>query len=712
MRGPIFLGTAAGFVLKSFELDAGSNVLAWSGDDGSSGTIQLLDVTDIILPQKNAGLRIHLQMNDGTTEKLIVDSYEARQQWTHDIQRICRENWSNLQAVALSVRFGYSTCFVQFCSEWFKSFHGDGSLCALDVAKFMQAISSEKAYVTVGVNVFLDHYVPRSAFSAGAASRSLPVVPIEGVFECVSELCELGYYGIAELCSLKVVNIMSLEKAVESLCGSYCGVSEGAASWLGHLLNVREAIRLSYEESISAAVGSDLLLPLLVKLLKEHSVATGSMLSVFVVFVVLECLQAAFMHATSACCSHGQLLATVARLSLCDAFYSSCALDIMSLCIVDSARSRMKALKALSFAAQASDKTLSSALVDCLLCGVDACTISVLMFSISLLKSASTATELGSFAHLLCHGGLRTAAQSARDSSSNPDVLHQLALFDECISKIPAGLISISHSLKVSLNVDNTTSCVSSSSATTCGVLVQSLTSRLDKVSTDSVKMLEEHLTLWLKLKHENYFSTFCIVNKVLDHVVRGEPIPSEVLSALKALHTEAGGGNRSGNRSQSVSESDSVIQSVVDSFWEMGSSVFGSNADADESMLKRVVEHEKLKRDHAAALQEIKFLRESIGVNLSFGKGTVMADSTHALSHGSNSQASSTHMTLTPTKPLRSAPGNTPHMPSLLKAPVETQLGLTRSSADTTDRKEEIRLKSLALQVPHIESTQLVQFF
>jgi hypothetical protein len=696
MRGPVFLRTAAGFVLKSFELDAGSSVLSWSGDDGSSGTIDLLSVVDILLPEKNAGLRIHLAMTDGTTEKLIVDSNQAREQWTLEIQNVCRENWSNIEVAAVATRFDFSTCFVHFCSVWFKSFHGDGSITFLDAAKFMEDICTAKAHVSIGLSAFRDRHM--SSSSRAAAASATERVPMERVFEWVSELCELGYYGIAELCSLQVAVVSSVEDAVEALHDSCSSTSNENASWLGNLLNLREAFRHSDEESIAAAAASGILFSSLAQLLKEHCSVTGSMLSVFVVEVALDCLQIAFSVATSACCSHGQALALVARLSICGSFYCSSALDIMSLGVLDSVQTRMKTMKALSAAADASGKSISSALVDCLLSGMDCCVISVFTFCVSLLKSASSLSETESFLQLLCQAGLVAAAESIRDSNSNTDVLYQLSLFDDCMSKISTYSAQTSRSDpggNISISVAN--------GATTCSALLHSLLPRLEKTETECVRMLEEQLTLWLKLKQENYFPTFSILNKLLEHIVQGECIPAETVSALKALHAKSASGNRSDNRGQSSLERDpSVIQSVVDSFWELGSSVFGSDADADERMLKSAVEFEKLKREHAAALQEIKLLRQSIGVH-DAGSG-ITPRSTENISLESNFKSSPAPPPLAPTTlshppppPPPPAPGKAPPPPPPPKAP-----GAARSSTvvSVPAQSKEILLKPVLLQV------------
>ncbi len=710
MRGPVFLKTAAGFVLKSFELDAGSSVLSWSGDDASSGSIDLMDVTNIILPDKNAGLRIHLVMKNGTTEKLIAGSSEARQQWTHDFRSICRENWSSIEIASIASRFDFSSFFVEFCCLWFKSFHGDGSLSAFDVEKIMETISSHSAYVSVGVNAFLDHHVPRSA------SKSALLVPINGVFDWVCELCELGHYGIVDLCQLQAVNASSLEDAIGAFHHSCSSAPDGDVVRLRHLLNVREACRLSDEASIAAASGSGLLFSSLVHILKQHSAVSGSMLSVFLVVVALDCLQFVFTAATSASCGHGQLLAIVARISMCSAFYSSSALGIMSLCVLDSAQTRTRTLKALSAAAEASGRTLSSALVDCLLSEMDCCVVSALMFCVSLLKSASSLAEIESFAQLLCHDDLVAAVDSIRGCSSNLDVLDQLALFDDCTSNIPTSPTRISRLVQGR----GPATSAANSTATKCGVLLQSLAPRLEKASAEGVAMLEEHLSLWLKVQHSNYFSTFFIMNKILEHAVRNEPIPAETLSALKGLHSNAGKDGRS------APQSESVIQSVVNSFWDMGSTVFGSDADADEFVLKSSVEHEKLKRQHAAALQEIKLLRESIGIasraaSYSLDEGT-MRDTADRGSLLSNSTASSTHL-----PPVAHAPHPPPRLPPpslTLPLPpsaagnalppaglVGVQASALSSAGVQHNSKDHVHLKPLALQVLKMFDRQLLLY-
>ena len=606
MRGPMFLKTAAGFVSKSFELDASNNELLWSGEDGSSGVIDLLSVSDVVLPDKNAGLRIHLVMNDGTVEKLLVDSNEARDDWIHPIRSICRNNWNNIEINDIATRFDFSACFVQFCSLWFKSYHGDGRLSATEASKIMQDLSPDSAYATIGVNAFLDQLAAYKTRSVGSsASKSLPM---EDVFEWISQLCELGHYGIAELCSLQVVEGLNLEDAVDALHASCSCMSDADLSWMGNLLNVREAFRHSSEEAITDAAASGVLFSSLMKLLKDHSFVSGSMLSNFVVVVVLDCLQFAFSFATSASCSHAPLLAFIARLSIHGAFYSPCALDIISLGLLFSPQTRAKMLKALTDAAEASSKTLHSALVDCVLCGIDACTSSALTFCSSFIKSSSTVSESASFSYCLRQSGMATALDSVRVSNENYDVYCQITLYDDCMSSIPeAQEPRFSHADFPTAGPDD--------GSTSCFVLVQSLLPRLEKADGGCVRLLEDHLKLWQKLDPRKYLSTFSILNKVLENVVQGEPISAGILSALKALHTSvsAVNGDRSGSSKHSATESDSVIQSVVDTFWELGSSVFGSNADTEEHMLKIEVEHQKLKRQHAEALKEIQLLRESM---------------------------------------------------------------------------------------------------
>ena len=332
------------------------------------------------------------------------------------------------------------------------------------------------------------------------------------------------------------------------------------------------------------------------------------------------------------------------------------------------------------------------------------------MFCISLLKSASSLAELESFAQLLCHDDLVAAVDSIRGCSSNLDVLDQLALFDDCIS-----YIQTSPTRMRLVQGRGPAAIAANSTATKCGVLLQSLTPRLEKASAEGVAMLEEHLSLWLKVQHSNYFSTFFVMNKILEHAVRNEPIPSETLSALKGLHSKAG------KDSRSAPQSESVIQSVVNSFWDMGSTVFGSDADADEFVLKSSVEHEKLKRQHAAALQEIKLLRESIGVasraaSCSLDDGT-MRDAADRGSLLSNSAASSTHL-----PPVAHPPPRLP-LPSLtLPSPpsaagnalppaglVGVQASPLSSAGVQRNSKDHVHLKPLALQVLKMFDRQLL---
>jgi hypothetical protein len=627
MRGPIFIKTASGFILKTFGLDADSNALVWSDDDGSSGTINLLNVTEIILPGKNADLRIHLVMTDGTTEKLLVDNIEAREHWTRCIQSVCRENWSNIevsQVAAIATRLNFNTSFVQFCVRWLKSYHGDGSLAAPDVKNFIQDISSSREHAVIGINAFFDRHFPHNTRSATAATElvSMPVI-----FEWISQLCELGHFGIAELCALQPAEVINLEYAVESLHVSCSSVSDGDLSCLGHLLNVREACRHSDEQEIASAASRQILHSALSKLLTGHSASTGSMLSIFVLVVALDCLQYVFSCATSASCSHVQLLDAVARLSFRRFFYSSAALDIMSLCVNDSEQTRMSCLKALTSAAEASGGTLCSALVKSLVNGSECVAVSVLIFCNSYLTSASPIAERESFAKSLRYAGVLDAVEAIRLRNRNYDVHVQLSLFHDCISEIHINA-------PVSLHSAPTGSLLASVSESaphqSCRVLLQSLFCRLEKSDADSVKMFEDHLNLWLKLNPEQYVSTLLLMNKVLEHAVQGRPIPSETLTSLKALHklhAKAANGSRSDESSRYASESDSmahVAQTVVDSFWDFGSSIFGSDADTDEFVLKNVVEFEKLKRQHAEALQEIRLLRESISVFHPDAKGSM----------------------------------------------------------------------------------------
>jgi hypothetical protein len=626
MLGPIFLKTVSGFVVKSCALDPGSNALVWHGDDGSSGTINLLNVTEIVLPSKNAGLRIHLVMSDGTTEKLLAGSIEAREQWICHIQSVCRENWSNIEIAAIASRFGFSTSFVQFCCLWFKSYHGDGSLSTLDVAKIMRDISSNRDQIAVSFDAFLDrHFSPNAPLPVSSATG---LVPMRFIFEWISQLRELGHFGIAELCTLHAADTMTLEQAIKALHNSCSFVSSGDSSWLCSLLNVREACRQSNEQEIASAAGDGILFAILLQLLKDHSAATGSMLSVFVSVVALDCLQYIFSLATSASSCHGQVLATVARLSICGAFYSSSALDIMSLCVAGTARTRSKCLNALSSAAEASGKTLCCALVDSFLSGLSCCILSVLIFCNSCLKSAPTAADRELFAQSLHHSGMVTAVDTIRGSSSSNDVHFQLKLFDEYMSKIPINASMQSQTLPHEINLTS-----NSRKFRSCGVLLQSLLTRLEKSDADGVKMFEDHLNLWLKLNESKYFLTLSLMNKSLEHVVLGTPIPAETLSALKAMHklrVQAGTGSRSTNPHEVTSESDSVAQSVVDTFWEFGSSLFGKDADTDEILLKNVDEHEKLKREHAAALQEIQLLRQSIAACNRDTKGFMVQSSSN----------------------------------------------------------------------------------
>jgi hypothetical protein len=705
MRGPMFLKTAAGFVSKLFELDASNNELLWTGEDGSSGVIDLLSVSDVILPDKNAGLRIHLVMEDGTVEKLLVDSNEVRDDWMHRIRSICRSNWNNTEINDIATRFDFSTSFVQFCSLWFKSYHGDGRLSAAEISKIMQDISPDSAYATIGVNAFLDQFASHNTRSVDTPlSKS---VPMEDVFEWISQLCELGHYGIAELCSLQVVEGLNLEDAVDALHASCSCMSNEDLSWLGNLLNVREALRQSNEEAITDAAASGVLFSSLVKLLKDHSSVSG-MLSKFVVVVVLDCLQFAFSFATSASCSHAPLLAFIARLSIHGAFYSSCALDIISLGLLFSPQTRAKMLKALTDAADASSKTLHSALVDCLLCGIDACIISVLTFCSSFIKSSSTVSERESFSHCLRQSGMATAVDSVRVSNENYDVYCQITLYDDCMSSIP---------MNAQAHMDFPTA-GSDDGSTSCCVLVQSLLPRLEKAEGGCVKLLEDHLKLWQKMDPRKYLSTFSILNKVLDHVVQAEPISAGILSALKALHTSAVSGDRSGSSKHSATESDSVIQSVVDTFWELGSSVFGSNADTEEHMLQIEVEHQKLKRQHAEALKEIQLLRGSIGASVLVADGATRQGSAGAVVLDSNSlhhaSVSSKSLLLNappgnslppPPPPPPVAPGPPPPPPPSARGPPgppppPMAPGANGVVADSHKSTKEIALKPLALQV------------
>jgi len=399
MRGPIFLKTATGFFLKSFDLEPGSSLLAWSGDDGSSGSIDLMNVTEITLPDKNSSLRIHLVMSDGTTQKLLLGNSEAREQWTQQIQSICHENWSNLEIAAIATRFDFSTSFVQFCSLWFKSYHGDGSLSVLEAKKIMQAIASTSTHQTIGVNAFLD--VLRAFSPPSALSPASERVPMEGVFEWISAMAELGHYGIAELSSIQLSETLSLEDSVEALRVSCSRAAAEDISWLGELLSVREAFRCSDEGTIAAVVSGGALFPVLAGLLKEHSASTGSMFSLFVVVCVLECLQFAFSFAASLCSGHAAVLTKVAVLSLRGAFYSACALDILSLTALETSHTRNKALNALSAAAESCGKTVSTALVGSLVCGLDCCASSVLMLCTSIIKSAPGLAERELFAQSL-----------------------------------------------------------------------------------------------------------------------------------------------------------------------------------------------------------------------------------------------------------------------------------------------------------------------
>jgi hypothetical protein len=630
MRGPIFLKTVAGFILKSFALDAGSNALVWSGDDGSSGTINLLNVAKIILPSKNAGLRIHLLMSDGTTEKLLVGSIEDREQWTRYIQSVCHEKWSHLEITAIATRFGFSTSFVQFCSLWFKSYHGDGSLTTLDVAKFIREISSNKDHATIGFEAFLDlHFTPNASLSLGSETG---LVPMRCIFEWISRLRELCHFGIAELCTLDVTNAKNLESAVEALHNVCSSLPCGDSSWLCNLLNVREACRQSDEQVIAAAASDGIFYSTLSQLLARHSAGAGSMLSVFASVVALDCLQYFFSSATSVSCCHGQVLATVARLSISGAFYSSSALDIMSLCIIGTAQTRLKCLNALSSAAESLGKTLCSALVDSILSGFDCCIISVLIFCNACLKSAPNAPDRESFAQSLHYAGMVTALETIRSSNSSYDVHFQLKLFDECMSKIQINASTLSRTTHNDIHVAS-----DSKHCKSCGVLMQSLLTRLQKSDADGVKMFEDHLNLWLKLNQGKYFFILSLMNKILEHVVLDKPVPAETLAALKVVHklrAEAASGSCSRNPNQVTSETDSVARSVVDSFWEFGSSFFGNDADTDELFLKNLAEHEKLKREHAAALQEMQKLRQSIGSSHTNDKCFIMQRSSghHAI--------------------------------------------------------------------------------
>jgi len=193
--------------------------------------------------------------------------------------------------------------------------------------------------------------------------------------------------------------------------------------------------------------------------------------------------------------------------------------------------------------------------------------------------------------------------------SENFDVYCQLTLYDQCVSKL---------SLVADAN-DQVSDVSVASSSTSCDVLLQSLLPRLTKFDKDGAQLLQHHLNLLTKLKQDNYFIIFSLINNVLDHVVRGEPIPADTLSSLKQLYSGTANDYGFVDRDNSAAGSnaqDSLVGSVVDTFWSMGTALFGSDADTDELALKKVAEYEKLKREHSVALEELRVLRQDVALS------------------------------------------------------------------------------------------------